>query len=368
VARRLLLAVAAAALLGVAAPAAHADVSWCGSGETAADRIPDAATGPQFHVIYAYPADGTDAFATEASQIASDVDKVDSWWRGQDPARTPRFDLYPFPSCSGAGSLDISVVKLSAPTAEIASSDLRFDLIRQELPPYDAGMKPVVFYDGPLDDTMLCGEGAGVPELGAGSLAVVYLRSACSDWTGAQAQLLAHEMTHEMGAPTLGAPFPHPCPADGAHVCDSDRDLMYPYQTYGSIDDVVLDYGRDDYYRHPGSWFDLSTSHWLRHLDVPQQPLQVVISGRGTVEADQPGLVCNATCTTQWDGGSVVGLDATAAAGQRFVGWKGACSGAFCSVALKGPMTVQAVFAPVVKAKPKPKPKPKPKRRKSATR
>jgi hypothetical protein len=44
------------------------------------------------HVVYAFPADGADRFATAASQIATDVAAIDAWWRREDPTRTPRFD------------------------------------------------------------------------------------------------------------------------------------------------------------------------------------------------------------------------------------------------------------------------------------
>lgn len=342
---RLALVVAvAAAVLGVGAPVAAADVVWCGSGETATNRLPDAVTGRLIHVVYAYPADGADGFAAAASPIASVVAKVDAWWQGQDAARTPRFDLYSFPGCSGFGGLDISVVKLSLTSAQLQPSDGRFALIERAIPSFEPGVKPLVFYDGPIDQPDLCGTAGGDPESGSGSFGVLYTRSTCMTSVDSEAAVFAHELTHELGSPT---PFsPHACPGDTGHVCDSNHDLMYPYLSFDSIDDLVLDVGRDDYYRHGGRQFDLAASGWLRHLDAPLQALALTVSGRGAVTSDIPGVSCAASCTTQWESGSTVVLDAEPADGQRFVGWKGGCSGDVCSLTLTAPTGVQAVFGP----------------------
>lgn len=342
--RLALLVAVAAAVLGVGAPIASADVAWCGTGETATNRLPDAVTGRLIHVVYAYPADGADGFAAAASSIASAVAKVDSWWQGQDPTRTPRFDLYPFPGCSGFGSLDISVVKLPQTAAELTPNDGRFALIERAIPSFEPGVKPLVFYDGPLADTDLCGTAGGDPQSGSGSLAVLYTRSSCMSSIDAEAAVFAHEMTHELGSPTTFSP--HACPGDTGHVCDSPHDLMYPFLSFDTIDDLVLDVNRDDYYRSGGRQFDLETSGWLRHLDAPLQGLALTVSGRGTVTSDIPGVSCTASCASQWESGTTVMLDAEPADGQRFVGWKGACRGDVCSLTLTAATSVQAVFGP----------------------
>lgn len=332
----LLLAVAAAAL-GLGAPRAVADVAWCGSGEPAANRVPDAVAGRLVHVIYAYPSDGVDGFAANASLIASVVAKTDAWWQAQDPGRTPRFDLYPFPDCSGFGSLDIGVVRLAATAAELAPSDRRFAQVAGLVPSDELGVKPVVFYDGAVDQPDLCGTAAGDASVGSRSLAVLYLRSTCMGSVDSDAAVFAHELTHELGYPN--AP-PHACPGDSGHVCDSSLDLMYPYLSADSIDRLTLDVGHDDY-------FDgLAASGWLRHLDAPQQPLALTIVGGGTVTSDLPGVACAGSCTTEWDDGTAVQLRAEPALWQRFVGWQGACSRDSCSLTLSAPTAVTAVFGP----------------------
>jgi len=121
---------------------------------------------------------------------------------------------------------------------------------------------------------------------------------------------------------------------------------MFPF-VGESIDQAVLDVNRDDYYRHGGSWFDLATSAWLRRLDVSQQPLTVAVAGgAGRVVSDLPGVDCDRTCTTQWDGATAVTLDATPGDGERFLGWRGGCSGDPCTVTLSAPVSVEALFGP----------------------
>src|SRR5262249_19021561 len=137
--------------------------------------------------------------------------------------------------------------------------------------------------------------------------------------------IAAHELLHALGAVPVGAP--HACANDTAHVCDSNNDIMYPYTTGQPLSQLFLDFNHDDYYGHSASWPDIQDALWLRHLDAPQEALNVTFSGAGTVTSDLPGLVCSAACTTQWDQGSSVSLSATPSSGERFIRWSGACSG-----------------------------------------
>jgi hypothetical protein len=338
--RLVVLAAFAAVLAVTAAPAASA-ATWCGTDQTAADR-PDAVTGPQVHVVYAYPADGTNAFPALANELAGDAEAADAWWRGQDPAREPRFDLAAFPACT---SLDIGVVQLPLTAAQLLPTSGRYSAIFRSVPRLDRWKKLVVYYDGPIEDTSLCGTGGGSPQTAADSLAIVYLQSTCTSTPSLRAAVLTHELTHSLGAPD--GREPHGCPGDAGHVCDSPNDLMYPYLSVDAFDQLVLDVGRDDYYREGGTGFDLSASPWLRRLDAPQQPLIVTITGgAGTVRSDVPGIACTQACTTSWDAGSQVTLAPEPGPGARFVGWKGACTGLDCTVAVTQPLAVEAVFGP----------------------
>ncbi|HEX6725120.1 MAG TPA: hypothetical protein VF073_07720 [Gaiella sp.] len=331
------LAVASAAGLTVGAGAAHA-ATWCGT-TTTQDR-PPALTGRSIRVIYAYPSDSGDRSAQLAPQFSADVDAIDAWWLAQDPAREPRFDRVGF-ACGLQA--DILSLHLSDTAATLQSSGVRGDRIEAQASAATGRSqyeKLLVYYDGPVDDADLCGEGAGTPN--GDGIAIVYL-GACTDIPSAN--IAAHELLHAFGALPDGAP--HACPDTRGHPCDSEADLLYPYAMPGvTLASLVLDVGRDDYYGHTGSWPDLQDSLWLR-LVSQQLRLTLAIAGRGSVESDVPGVDCTASCGTDWDAGSVVSLDPLPEGGQRFVRWSGACTGsARCEVKLDAARSVAALFAP----------------------
>lgn len=335
---------------------ARAAVSWCGSGESATDRTPEVelSAPEQVHVVYAVPSDGADAFSAYSSRIASDAEAVDAWWRGQDPSRTWRFDLYAFPGCTSRfGMLDISVVRLPQ-----ASSYYGVDLVTrmQRLTTDFHGLfgprvKTLVYYDGPVPEPDVCGTAWQLPPNGPNDVygfGFVWLRSQCPNdvGTGGFAALAAaHEMTHNLGAFTSpGAPHECPSPHQG-HACDSPVDLMFWAGSSGSrLGTELLDVGRDDYYGHSNAALvDVQDSPWLSHL--PQLPLTIgtrSANGRaaGTVQPCSP-------CTVQLDNGLQFSVRATPAPGSRLVRWEGACSGAgACTVTMDGPKSVTAVFGP----------------------
>src|SRR5689334_12590093 len=127
VALGLLAALVAAATATAAAP----PTPWCGPGESSVDR-PDAVPAFQIHVVYALPTDGDDRFAQLVSLIDTDEATIDLWWRGQDPTRTPRFDLAAFAGCASTfGRLDVSFVRLPG-TAAAYGAD-QFHLLRRDL-------------------------------------------------------------------------------------------------------------------------------------------------------------------------------------------------------------------------------------------
>jgi hypothetical protein len=69
-------------------------------------------------------------------------------------------------------------------------------------------------------------------------------------------------------------------------------------------------------------------------------------TGTGTVTSDPPGIACGATCTNEYDYGTVVTLTASADTGSFFRGWSGAgCSGTGdCVVTISAAETVTATF------------------------
>ena len=294
------------------------------------------------HEIYAIPSDGVDRLsAVVGTQMQTDFELIDGWWRGQDPTRTPRFDTLGF-ACGQ--QLDISLVQLNATAADLQPIESRFDRIVAGL---DAAgfsspvTKYLVYYDGPNDGSNVCGEGAGSAD--AEGVAIVFVNSCAGVPSSVVA---AHELLHALGALPEPGP-PHACPGDAGHPCDSQFDVLYPYTDATPLSGLTLDFGHDDYYAHSGSWFDIQDSRWLRHLDTPPVHLSVLIRGVGTVTSDVPGISCTASCESDWDANQPVALSAVPGPGMRFVRWSGACASTFdCSVDLASATTVTALFAP----------------------
>jgi Divergent InlB B-repeat domain len=337
--RLLFLVVAAGALWG--SPGAFA-AGWCGDGATPIDR-PDAVTGPQVHAIWVSPADGGDTFGAGAQKLAADVASITAWWQGQDPTRVLRFDNAAFPA---GACTDISYVRLPETGASLVGSvDLAADAIERDLRaagienPYK---KYLVYYDGPQIESGICGVGSGGFDVGP-SYAYVWLNG-CTARVQSD-NVAAHELLHTLGALPSGAP--HACPGDDGHPCDSNADVLYPYNSGLPLASTFLDYNHDDYYGHGGSWADLQDTLWMHRLDLPQLPVAVTLVGKGIVRSDLPGVDCTATCTTQWDSGTNVALTTFPVPGTRFVGWQGACTGvAACFLETDAPRAVTATFGP----------------------
>jgi hypothetical protein len=335
-------------------------VTWCGDGASTTDRH-DVVGGDQIHVVYAVARDGSDRFAQLASAIATDVGAINDWWRRQDSTRAPRFDVAAF-SCSGAGALDISDVKLRHATAYYnATSSPRLQLLRDDLVAAgfgDSAKKYLVYYDQaqPAAGTD-CGSAyvnahAGGPH----GYAVVYIApnlAGCGTVGvgGFFAVVAVHELLNELGALEPATPGPpHRCPGDELHPCDNSLDVLAPTPTAGSLATAILDYGRDDYYAHAGSWWDVQDSSWLRRLDAREYRVGVTVrtGGRAVVDTSQPSVSCEQpSCSWTWQAGSQLTLSADAAPGYRFVRWEGCPSAQVgdCTLTIEGPVRLAAVFA-----------------------
>jgi hypothetical protein len=324
----------------IAAPqATAAPTAWCGTAATA-DRAPNVVAGNPVRWVYAIPSDGGDGLAALASVMQADAEQIDAWWRGQDPARAPRNDVAAF-SCGT--QLDITTFRVPRTSAQLSPLPGRFSGITDALE--QAGFaspftKLVVYYDGPTDDSNVCGQG-GSDASGFGA-AVVYYRSCTGVSTAAVA---AHEVLHTLGAVSRSAP--HECDGgQSGHTCDTEIDLMFPSIGGDPLSSKLLDPGRDDYYGHAGGWTDTQDSPWLVRLDT-QAPLAITVSGAGTVSSDVPGLLCSATCTTMWNSGQRLVLRASPASGSRLQRWSGSCSGsASCAVTVAPGVAVTALFGP----------------------
>ena len=316
----------------------RASAAWCGTARQT-DHAPNAVAGNPVHWIYAIPSDGQDAFPTWASAMQADAESIDAWWRANDAARTLRSDLAPFPC---GQQVDISMIRLSNSSGQLASVDTRFDRIADALVALQFSSnftKYVVYYDGPVEPE-ICGQGGSARE-GLG-FAIVYVRACAGVPLNTT---VAHEVLHTIGAVAPGAPHMCPEPDDG-HVCDDPHDMMYPFGDETPIIGLTLDTGRDDYYGHSGSWPDTQDSPWLVRLDR-QAPLTVAITGPGSVTADVPGLLCTQTCTTNWSADTALALAVRPSSGSKLVRWGGACSGSgACRVVVGQAPQVSALFGP----------------------
>ena len=333
----LLLAVAFA---GLRAEGARSTTSACSS-VSGVDR-PAAVAGRTVRVLYAVAADAADDSAGRVGLIGADVAAISSWWRDQDPTREPRFDLVE----TGCGQgLDIGLLRLRDTAAALSTLEGRYGRIVSAVLSSSDGSpfaKYLVYYAGPVSaDVRMCGEGAG--EYDGRGVAVVYL-AACP--AVPSEVIAAHELLHALGGiPRTGAP--NACPASPAHVCDSSRDILYPFAPRMPLRLLSLDAGRDDYYSTGGAWRDIRDSRWLTHLD-DQVPLSVVTRGDGAVVSNVPGVHCSGACRSEWDGGTFISLSALPGPGSRFVGWSGACAGAGrCDLELHGSPVARATFGPL---------------------
>ncbi len=325
------------AVVPLAWPGTAKAAAWCGS--TATENRDPGVTGRTIRVIYAIGSDGEDRSADWASRISAEMDGIASWWRTQDPDREPRFDVFPFPC---GLQIDLTVQRLPGTVAELRPVDSRAERIYNEVAVaggLSVFQKYIVYYDAPVDETNLCGQGGGDPF--GSAIAIVYLQT-CS---GVPTQTTAaHELLHSLGALAPGAPSA--CPDSLGHPCDSESDILFPYAGLVPLTALALDVGRNDYYGHSGGWLDVQDSRWLRLVNQ-QARLSLTIRGAGEVESDVPGVLCTASCETDWDTGSPIDLSALPADGQRFIRWEGGCTGVQdCSVVMEAAKAVSAVFAP----------------------
>lgn len=319
---------------------ARTSATWCGT-PSQVDATPNVVAGNPVHWIYAIPSDGEDRFSSFASVMQTDWETIDSWWRSQDPARTPRSDLTQF-SCGS--QLDLSSVRLPQSSGQLGAPESPFELVWDALVARGFGSdhtKYVIYYDGPVGNEDICGVGGTIPN-GLG-MAMLLVR-ACAGIEGAQ--VVAHELAHAMGAVADGAP--HNCaPPDDGHTCDESLDLLYPFTDGTPLSGLRLDPGRDDYYGHGGAWPDLQDSPWLVQFDR-QAPFSLTISGPGRVKADVPGLDCTQNCATTWNADTQLTLSPAPGQGAKLVRWTGACAGASQCLVRVGPgSTAAALFAPV---------------------
>jgi hypothetical protein len=293
--------------------------------------MPDDFGGPQVHVMYIVPADGTDNQLDTNGTVEQSITRFQNWFLGQTGNQGVRIDTY-------HGVPDITFFRLPRTDAQMMSA---FPFVIWGIGAYLASAQfnqpakeYAVFYDG--HDPRVCGN-AKSPALA--KLGVIYLQAfpagqpaPCQGFGTGTKQFgyfdlgMVHEILHAIG-------FSPPCAPHrsndgfGDHVNDSPTDIMYAadatHTAPWDVFNAVLDFNHDDYYRaHIPGCPDLSDSPYL----TPMISVDVVAgSGTGTVVSTPAGISCPQTCSAFLT--PPVTLTATPGPGQKFTGWTGSCSG-----------------------------------------
>jgi hypothetical protein len=335
--------VAVALALGAAPPASPA------LPRATADR-PDDVVGPQVHVMYVVPSDGSDRARDTDGEIVGSVESWQRWLRGHTGGRGLRLDTF-------QGQLDVTFFRLV--TTDAAAKALPEAAIETELAAahFDAPKKIyAVYYDG--GSTAACGFGSTrYPAeflLGSDSRN----GSTCAGQPiglsppGYLDFAMLHEIVHGLGYVPPCAPHALP----NLHVGDSPLDLMWGGGgPWADLAQMQLDVGHDDYFEAflPGCP-DLSGSRFFEgggaalDLDVSNEGAaagDVVVTADGRLPTTCSGGACPTYYDT-WPSPTVTLTAEIHSVTERFVGWRGACEGdAFtCTVTMESSKQVGATF------------------------
>jgi hypothetical protein len=303
-------ALAAVVLLALAgsAPAAQRALP-----RATADR-PDEVSGPQLHVVYAVPSDGTDRALDTTGAIESSVASFQRWLAAETGGATLRQD-------TSQGSLDVTFVRLPRSDADIAARGAfvrdEIERLLRESGHVVADKLYAVYYDG--SSTFSCGGGAWPPTL-PGQVAAMYLRGRPPGAAPCETNPLAapgappgytdyamlHELLHTLGAVPACAPRHHLA----GHTSDRPDDIMWAgtgaWQIPGHLDP-----GRDDYYGHGrADCFDLARSPYLTSNPPPPPTPPALTAGRPVLSGLRAGKTLTVTLRLAADGKPVASAEA----------------------------------------------------------
>ena len=204
---------------------------WCGPDETGADRR-HGARQPGTHRLRV-AADRPSRFFECAPLIARDLAGVDEWWRGQDPTRTPRFDLAArgvrhrvrSPSTSRAsGSHPMPTPpRRTAPRSAVEQALAANGAVDAEVPrvPRRGSTRRLVRRvageqrAGRRSSRRSCSSTATPAASSSGSAPATTGRRRCT----------VHELLHSLSDPFVRSQPPSAC-AGAAHVCDGRVDIL----------------------------------------------------------------------------------------------------------------------------------------------
>lgn len=188
--------------------------------------------------IYAVPADIAAVPGREAA-IANEISEVQAWFDGQTGGDHPVFVR------QGAGiAVDTVVLPDDLATlAGMASPETAIADHVRSVVSGSADQDLAVVMEGDLG-TGYCGRTGSIVFIPIGNCDIGV--SETSSWPFGGTYLMAHELTHLLGAVPFCAPN-----ADGTgHVNDDNRDVLYSGPDSRDWDNLMLDPGNDDYYNH----------------------------------------------------------------------------------------------------------------------
>lgn len=252
------------------------DGPWCGAEQSADDIAYQAHTGPRVKVIYAYPSDRPNRFATMRDLIQADArDMTDLVLGAAGQTKTLRFDVG---TKCGAGYVDILSIRLPRTAAAYRQlpAGSRMNQLRTDLSPSVASMvgkrNYLVYADATSAGDGVAGiatvyvddrPGANNAANNGGLWAMAFGDGNDPNFLGSRLTTVLHEVTHNLGAVQDSAPH-----STGAGHCSDESDVMC-YDDGGPTADMTnpcaqqaYDCGADDYFNPApaaGSYLD---THW----------------------------------------------------------------------------------------------------------
>lgn len=252
------------------------DGPWCGAEQSTDDTTYQAHTGPRVKVIYAYPSDRPNRFATMRDLIQGDArDMTDLVLGAAGQTKTLRFDVG---TRCGAGYVDILSVRLPRTSSAYRqlSAGSRMNQLRSDLGPSVASMlgkrNYLVYADATNGGDGVAGiatvyvddrPGSNNAANNGGLWAMAFGDGNDPNFLGSRLTTVLHEVTHNLGAVQDSAPH-----STGAGHCSDESDVMC-YDDGGPTANMThpcaqqaYDCGADDYFNPApatGSYLD---THW----------------------------------------------------------------------------------------------------------
>lgn len=189
--------------------------------------------------VYVLPSDGAPV-AGRLPAIAHEAAVVTNWFDGQTGGEHPVF-------VKTGGQISVITITVPYTAAQIAVDPAaEFTLeraVRDQMSNGGRGTALAMIYEG--------SGGQGYCGAMFGSALIIPIDncaiapSASSVWPGGMSYLLGHELTHLLGAVEACAPH-----HNSGHVNDDPRDVIYQGPLPRDWNNLMLDPGRDDYFRH----------------------------------------------------------------------------------------------------------------------